>query len=179
MIFLERKSSTWFSTDKFPPSSRAGQVLSAHVSGRVVMKSYLSGMPECKFGMNDKIVIDKQGKGGATDEGKRWVTHRRSIISQLFTILTLTGKWVFLFLLCFCLLAPFLYSVSSCCFVQDLTFYFSFLLDASLLSFPLFLSLYAVPQWFRGRKVLYWQASSPSAISTPSLKDTDLSCLSL
>lgn len=50
----------------------AGQVLSAHVSGRVVMKSYLSGMPECKFGMNDKIVIDKQGKGGASDEaGKR------------------------------------------------------------------------------------------------------------
>lgn len=32
------------------------------------MKSYLSGMPECKFGMNDKIVIDKQGKGGASEE---------------------------------------------------------------------------------------------------------------
>ncbi|XP_076600597.1 AP-2 complex subunit mu-A-like [Chaetodon auriga] len=48
--------------------SPQGQVLSAHVSGRVVMKSYLSGMPECKFGMNDKIVIDKQGKGGASDE---------------------------------------------------------------------------------------------------------------
>uniref|UniRef100_A0AAZ3PCP2 MHD domain-containing protein n=1 Tax=Oncorhynchus tshawytscha TaxID=74940 RepID=A0AAZ3PCP2_ONCTS len=48
--------------------SPQGQVLSAHVSGRVVMKSYLSGMPECKFGMNDKIVIDKAGKGGVTDE---------------------------------------------------------------------------------------------------------------
>lgn len=47
-------------------------MLSAHVSGRVVMKSYLSGMPECKFGMNDKIVIDKQGKGGnGEDGGKR------------------------------------------------------------------------------------------------------------
>lgn len=57
--------------------SCAGQVLSAHVSGRVVMKSYLSGMPECKFGMNDKIVIDKQGKGGGSDEaGKRWVPPR-------------------------------------------------------------------------------------------------------
>ncbi len=40
----------------------AGQVLSSHVSGRVMMKSYLSGMPECKFGMNDKLVIDKQAK---------------------------------------------------------------------------------------------------------------------
>lgn len=53
-------------------AAAAGQVLSAHVSGRVVMKSYLSGMPECKFGMNDKIVIDKQGKAAAGDDtGKR------------------------------------------------------------------------------------------------------------
>ena len=50
----------------------AGQVLSAHVSGRVVMKSYLSGMPECKFGMNDKIIIEKQSKGGTDEAGKRW-----------------------------------------------------------------------------------------------------------
>lgn len=42
--------------------SPQGQVLSSHVSGRVVMKSYLSGMPECKFGMNDKLVVDKQAK---------------------------------------------------------------------------------------------------------------------
>lgn len=42
--------------------SPQGQSLSAHVSGRVVMKSYLSGMPECKFGMNDKLVIEKQAK---------------------------------------------------------------------------------------------------------------------
>ena len=39
-----------------------GQALSSHVSGHVVMKSYLSGMPECKFGMNDKLVTDKQAK---------------------------------------------------------------------------------------------------------------------
>ncbi|MBZ3870784.1 AP-2 complex subunit mu [Sciurus carolinensis] len=31
------------------------------------MKSYLSGMPKCKFVMNDKIVIEKQDKG-PTDE---------------------------------------------------------------------------------------------------------------
>ena len=39
-----------------------GQVLSAHVAGKVVMKSYLSGMPECKFGINDKLVLDSKGK---------------------------------------------------------------------------------------------------------------------
>ncbi|XP_019857611.1 PREDICTED: AP-2 complex subunit mu-like [Amphimedon queenslandica] len=43
-------------------SNIPGQVLSAHVSGRVVMKSFLSGMPECKFGMNDKLLIDRQAK---------------------------------------------------------------------------------------------------------------------
>lgn len=47
--------------------SPQGQVLSAHVSGRVVMKSYLSGMPECKFGMNDKLVVDKQAKPSTTE----------------------------------------------------------------------------------------------------------------
>jgi hypothetical protein len=43
-----------------------GQVLSAHVAGKIVMKSYLSGMPECKFGINDKLTIDAKTK---TTEG--------------------------------------------------------------------------------------------------------------
>jgi len=42
--------------------SPQGQVLSAHVAGKILMKSYLSGMPECKFGINDKIVMDSKGK---------------------------------------------------------------------------------------------------------------------
>ena len=44
------------------------QVLSAHVAGKILMKSYLSGMPECKFGINDKIVMESKGK--AQDESK-------------------------------------------------------------------------------------------------------------
>jgi AP-2 complex subunit mu-1 len=44
--------------------SPQGQVLSAHVAGKVVMKSFLSGMPECKFGINDKIVMEAKGRGG-------------------------------------------------------------------------------------------------------------------
>ena len=42
--------------------SPQGQVLSAHVAGKIVMKSYLSGMPECKFGINDKIVVESKGE---------------------------------------------------------------------------------------------------------------------
>ena len=38
--------------------SPQGQVLSAHVAGKVIMKSYLSAMSKRKFGINDKIVID-------------------------------------------------------------------------------------------------------------------------
>lgn len=40
----------------------SGQVLSAHVAGKVIMKSYLSGMPECKFGINDKITMESKTK---------------------------------------------------------------------------------------------------------------------
>ncbi|KAH3818500.1 hypothetical protein DPMN_120221, partial [Dreissena polymorpha] len=48
--------------------SPQGQVLSAHVAGRIVMKSYLSGMPECKFGINDKVLMEsKGGKSGQDD----------------------------------------------------------------------------------------------------------------
>ncbi|PIO66008.1 adaptor complexe medium subunit family protein, partial [Teladorsagia circumcincta] len=50
--------------------SQQGQVLSAHVAGKVAMKSYLSGMPECKFGINDKITIDGKGKGTSDETNK-------------------------------------------------------------------------------------------------------------
>lgn len=52
--------------------SQQGQVLSAHVAGRVVIKSYLSGMPECKFGINDKITMESKGKSSLTlDDSSR------------------------------------------------------------------------------------------------------------
>ncbi|XP_055330014.1 AP-2 complex subunit mu [Paramacrobiotus metropolitanus] len=50
--------------------SAQGQVLSAHVAGKVIMKSYLSGMPECKFGINDKIVMDSKNKPGTEELNK-------------------------------------------------------------------------------------------------------------
>lgn len=50
--------------------SPQGQVLSAHVAGKIVMKSYLSGMPECKFGINDKLTIDNKGNKGSGAVGE-------------------------------------------------------------------------------------------------------------
>jgi len=50
--------------------SPQGQVLSAHVAGKVMMKSYLSGMPECKFGINDKVlVLDAKKSDFQTSDG--------------------------------------------------------------------------------------------------------------
>jgi AP-2 complex subunit mu-1 len=44
--------------------STTGQVLRGDISGRVMMKTQLTGMPECKFGLNDKLIMEKEG--GAT-----------------------------------------------------------------------------------------------------------------
>jgi AP-2 complex subunit mu-1 len=46
--------------------SNSGAVLNANVAGQVMMKSYLSGMPECKFGLNDKMVSDSTHAGHAS-----------------------------------------------------------------------------------------------------------------
>ncbi|KAG8887331.1 hypothetical protein FRB98_000200 [Tulasnella sp. 332] len=44
--------------------SSKGTVLRADVDGHVMMRAYLSGTPECKFGLNDKLVLDKNDHGG-------------------------------------------------------------------------------------------------------------------
>ena len=33
--------------------------------GKVMMKALLSGMPECKFGLNDKLIMEKEGGAAA------------------------------------------------------------------------------------------------------------------
>jgi AP-2 complex subunit mu-1 len=44
--------------------SSNGTVLKNDVSGKIVMKALLTGMPECKLGLNDKVVLDRDGAGG-------------------------------------------------------------------------------------------------------------------
>lgn len=38
--------------------SATGAVLRADVNGQIVMRAYLSGTPECKFGLNDRLLLD-------------------------------------------------------------------------------------------------------------------------
>ncbi|KAE9528901.1 hypothetical protein AGLY_012476, partial [Aphis glycines] len=60
--------------------SPQGQVLSAHVAGRILMKSYLSGMPECKFGINDKIVMESKGTKILDDSGSRTASGKPVVV---------------------------------------------------------------------------------------------------
>lgn len=41
-----------------------GNVLRSEIMGVVKMKSFLSGMPELKLGLNDKVLMDATGRGG-------------------------------------------------------------------------------------------------------------------
>jgi AP-2 complex subunit mu-1 len=41
--------------------SSTGQILRSEIIGKVMMKALLSGMPECKFGLNDKLIMEKEG----------------------------------------------------------------------------------------------------------------------
>jgi AP-2 complex subunit mu-1 len=45
--------------------SATGTVLRADVNGQIVMRAYLTGTPECKFGLNDRLLLDSGTPGGA------------------------------------------------------------------------------------------------------------------
>eukprot|EP00164_Ancoracysta_twista_P000575 GFYU01000760.1.p1 GENE.GFYU01000760.1~~GFYU01000760.1.p1 ORF type:complete len:469 (-),score=128.21 GFYU01000760.1:72-1478(-) len=51
--------------------SPKGTPLRVDVSGSIIMKTFLSGQPECKFGMNDKVVMDKEVKAPGPTAGTR------------------------------------------------------------------------------------------------------------
>lgn len=41
--------------------SATGTILRADVSGQIVMRAYLTGTPECKFGLNDQLLLNQVG----------------------------------------------------------------------------------------------------------------------
>ncbi|KAL7413856.1 intracellular protein transport-related protein [Mrakia frigida] len=47
--------------------SSTGTVLRADVDGQILMRAYLSGTPECKFGLNDKLVLEKSSDRSKSD----------------------------------------------------------------------------------------------------------------
>jgi len=51
--------------------SSTGSILRSEVTGRVQMNTKLSGMPECKFGLNDKLVLDKESYANSTTSTRK------------------------------------------------------------------------------------------------------------
>jgi len=52
-------------------TSIRGTTLRSDASGKILMKTYLSGMPECKFGMNDKLMLDhSKNRSGSRENNK-------------------------------------------------------------------------------------------------------------
>jgi AP-2 complex subunit mu-1 len=50
--------------------SATGTVLRADVNGQIVMRAYLSGTPECKFGLNDRLLLDPgESSGSSSNRG--------------------------------------------------------------------------------------------------------------
>ncbi|XP_059642638.1 AP-1 complex subunit mu-2-like [Cornus florida] len=47
--------------------NRNGQIIRSDIVGALKMRTYLSGMPECKLGLNDRLLLEAQGR---TTKGK-------------------------------------------------------------------------------------------------------------
>jgi AP-2 complex subunit mu-1 len=52
-------------------ASTTGVVLRGEIAGRVMMKTLLTGMPECKFGLNDKLIMEKEGTAAGAPSGQQ------------------------------------------------------------------------------------------------------------
>ncbi|PVU90907.1 hypothetical protein BB559_004394 [Furculomyces boomerangus] len=51
--------------------SAQGTVTKAEIEGRILMKSYLSGMPDCRLGLNEKLVMTKtNAKNDSVEDAK-------------------------------------------------------------------------------------------------------------
>lgn len=50
--------------------SATGTVLRADVNGQIVMRAYLTGTPECKFGLNDRLLLDPGEPSNSNGSGK-------------------------------------------------------------------------------------------------------------
>ena len=69
--------------------SASGTILRNEVVGVVQMKAMLSGMPECKFGLNDKISMESHAQGSAT-AGKK---HSVELVDCTFHRCVRLGKF--------------------------------------------------------------------------------------
>jgi AP-2 complex subunit mu-1 len=60
-LLMSKEGELEISIQNVPEDAESpGAVLRADVDGQILMRAYLSGTPECKFGLNDKLVLQKR-----------------------------------------------------------------------------------------------------------------------
>lgn len=62
MLFLETSCAMEFCLFTLMNFVILGSVLRCDVTGKILMKCFLSGMPDLKLGLNDKIGLEKESQ---------------------------------------------------------------------------------------------------------------------
>lgn len=60
--------------------SSSGAPVRSEVCGALKMRAYLSGMPECRLGLNDRVLFEAQGRGGGGERGGAGTTSERRAV---------------------------------------------------------------------------------------------------
>lgn len=66
-----------------------GSVVRSEILGAIKMKCYLSGMPELRLGLNDKVMFESTGRSGSTVEH---VTEIYATLNHYISHLSITRK---------------------------------------------------------------------------------------
>lgn len=59
--------------------SSSGNILRADVNGKVMLKSLLSGNPECKIGLNEKALMDAEASNGMVQTKQKSTRQSKSV----------------------------------------------------------------------------------------------------
>jgi AP-1 complex subunit mu len=60
-----------------------GNVVRSEILGAVKMKCYLSGMPELRLGLNDKVMFESTGRSESSKVFVLFCCRSRAVLSQL------------------------------------------------------------------------------------------------
>ncbi|KAJ8440319.1 hypothetical protein Cgig2_012755 [Carnegiea gigantea] len=83
-----------------------GQLIRSDVNGALKMRTYLSGMPECKLGLNDRVLLEAQGQSarGKSVDLEDIKFHQCVSTTSFFTLLSplvpTTVQFTMIFALC-------------------------------------------------------------------------------
>jgi uncharacterized ion transporter superfamily protein YfcC len=72
--------------------SPKGTLLHADVKGQVVVRAQLSGMPECRFGINDRLMIEAENQQGYRTYAAVLVVRYVLVVGRVFFVVHLVFR---------------------------------------------------------------------------------------